>query len=48
MCIRDRIIGAVLLVSCKYIMEAFVKFNAILNAGTSDAQEKEKEVIDYE
>ena len=42
------IIGAVLLVSCKYIKEAFVKFNAILNAGTSDAQEKEKEVIDYE
>lgn len=42
------IIGAVLLVSCKYIKEAFVKFNAILNASTSDAQGKEKEVIDYE
>lgn len=42
------IIGAVLLVSCKYIKEAFVKFTAILNAGTSDAQGKEKEVINYE
>ena len=29
------IIGAVLLVSCKYIKEAFEKFTAILNAGTS-------------
>lgn len=28
------IIGAVLLVSCKYIKEAFGKFTAILNAGT--------------
>ena len=27
------IIGAVLLVSCKYIKEAFTKFTAILNAG---------------
>lgn len=42
------IIGAVLLVSCKYIKEAFVKFTEILNAGTSDAQGKEKEVINYE
>lgn len=31
------IIGAVLLVSCKYIKEAFGKFTAILNAGTEDA-----------
>lgn len=30
------IIGAVLLVSCKYIKEAFTKFTAILNAGTVD------------
>lgn len=42
------IIGAVLLVSCKYIKEAFVKLTEILNAGTSDAQGKEKEVINYE
>lgn len=42
------IIGAVLLVSCKYIKEAFVKFTEILNAGTSDTQGKEKEVINYE
>ena len=28
------IIGAVLLVSCKYIKEAFTKFVAILNAGS--------------
>lgn len=30
------IIGAVLLVSCKYIKEAFTKFSAILNAGPVD------------
>lgn len=30
------IIGAVLLVSCKYIKEAFTKFTAILNAGSVD------------
>lgn len=30
------IIGAVLLVSCKYIKEAFMKFTAILNAGPMD------------
>lgn len=30
------IIGAVLLVSCKYIKEAFTKFAAILNAGPVD------------
>lgn len=30
------IIGAVLLVSCKYIKEAFTKFTAILNAGPAD------------
>lgn len=30
------IIGAVLLVSCKYIKEAFTKFTAILNAGPVD------------
>lgn len=35
------IIGAVLLVSCKYIKEAFVKFTAILNAGTESEQRKE-------
>ncbi len=30
------IIGAVLLVSCKYIKKAFTKFTAILNAGAVD------------
>lgn len=30
------IIGAVLLVSCKYIKESFTKFTAILNAGPVD------------
>ena len=33
------IIGAVLLVSCKYIKEAFTKFTAILNAGPVDIVE---------
>ena len=33
------IIGAVLLVSCKYIKEAFTKFAAILNAGPVDIVE---------
>lgn len=33
------IIGAVLLVSCKYIKEAFAKFTAILNAGSLDNME---------
>lgn len=33
------IIGAVLLVSCKYIKEAFAKFTAILNAGPVDIVE---------
>lgn len=35
------IIGAVLLVSCKYIKEAFTKFTAILNAGPVDNVETE-------
>lgn len=43
------IIGAVLLVSCKYIKEAFVKFTAILNAGTDDGGEiTRKEVNNYD
>lgn len=43
------IIGAVLLVSCKYIKEAFGKFTAILNAGTEAPDEIEgKEVSDYD
>lgn len=33
------IIGAVLLVSCKYIKEAFTKFTAILNAGPTTGEE---------
>lgn len=36
------IIGAVLLVSCKYIKEAFGKFTAILNAGTADETPNER------
>ena len=32
------IVGAVLLVSCKYIMEAFTKFNASLQAKGEDEQ----------
>lgn len=36
------IIGAVLLVSCKYIKEAFGKFTAILNAGTADETTDER------
>lgn len=36
------IIGAVLLVSCKYIKEAFGKFTAILNAGTADETPDER------
>lgn len=36
------IIGAVLLVSCKYIKEAFWKFTAILNAGTADDETIER------
>ncbi len=36
------IIGAVLLVSCKYIKEAFGKFTAILNAGTADDETIER------
>nr|DAU41860.1 MAG TPA: hypothetical protein [Bacteriophage sp.] len=36
------IIGAVLLVSCKYIKEAFGKFTAILNAGTADDKTNER------
>lgn len=32
------IIGAVLIVSCKYIVEAFTKFNAILQAKGEDEQ----------
>ena len=32
------IVGAVLLVSCKYIKEAFTKFNAILQAKGEDEQ----------
>lgn len=36
------IIGAVLLVSCKYIKEAFVKFTEILNAGTPTPREKKR------
>lgn len=43
------IIGAVLLVSCKYIKEAFGKFTAILNAGTEVLDEIEgKEVSDHD
>lgn len=43
------IIGAVLLVSCKYIKEAFGKFTAILNAGTEVPDEIEgKEVSDHD
>lgn len=42
------IIGAVLLVSCKYIREAFGKFTAILNAGTSDPETERKEVSDHD
>lgn len=43
------IIGAVLLVSCKYIKEAFGKFTAILNAGTADDETIErKEEIENE
>lgn len=43
------IIGAVLLVSCKYIKEAFGKFTAILNAGTETPGEIEvKEVSDHD
>lgn len=43
------IIGAVLLVSCKYIKEAFGKFTAILNAGTEAPDEIEgKEVSDHD
>ena len=40
MCIRDSI-GAVLLVACKYIKEAFTKFVAILNAKTEGGIENE-------
>lgn len=36
------IIGAVLLVSCKYIKKAFGKFTAILNAGTADETPDER------
>lgn len=36
------IIGAVLLVSCKYIKEAFGKFTAILNAGIADDKTNER------
>lgn len=36
------IIGAVLLVSCKYIKEAFGKFTAILNTGTADDKTNER------
>ena len=36
------IIGAVLLVSCKYIKEAFGKFTAILNAGIADGKTNER------
>lgn len=35
------IIGAVLLVSCKYIKEAYMKFTAILNAKTGEETENE-------
>lgn len=35
------IIGAVLLVSCKYIKEAFEKFNAILNTAKLETKEDE-------
>lgn len=35
------IIGAVLLVSCKYIKEAYTKFTAILNAKTGEVTENE-------
>ena len=35
------IIGAVLLVSCKYIKEAYTKFTAILNAKTGEETENE-------
>jgi len=37
------IIGAVLLVSCKYIKEAFTKFTAILNAGPVDSVDNTQE-----
>ncbi len=36
------IIGAVFLVSCKYIKEAFGKFTAILNAGIADDETIER------
>lgn len=36
------IIGTVLLVSCKYIKEAFGKFTAILNAGIADDKTNER------
>lgn len=39
------IIGAVLLVSCKYIKEAFGKFTAILNAGTADDETSERKEV---
>ena len=35
------IIGAVLLVSCKYIKEAYTKFNAILQAKGADENEQQ-------
>lgn len=35
------IIGAVLLVSCKYIKEAFTKFTAILNTRTTESETEE-------
>ena len=37
------IIGAVLVVTCKYIKEAFSKFTAILNAATVQVQTEEKQ-----
>lgn len=37
------IIGAVLVVSCKYIKEAFSKFTAILNAAAFQVQTEEKQ-----
>lgn len=37
------IIGAVLVVTCKYIKEAFSKFTAILNAATFKEQAEEKQ-----
>ena len=42
------IIGAVLLVSCKYIKEAFGKFTAILNAGTTGDETEREEVNDHD